>query len=66
VDPVPEPLFLRNPGSLMNRTQDPGLSAKNSDHKTTEADKYVNYDFPENEFYIEECRLLGCYTVWLL
>jgi hypothetical protein len=35
VDPVPDPLHLRNSGSAGNRTS--GSVARNSDHQTTDA-----------------------------
>jgi hypothetical protein len=37
VDPVPDPLLLRNSGSAGNRTQASGSVARNSDHLTTAA-----------------------------
>jgi hypothetical protein len=37
VDPVPDPLLLRKPGSAGNRTRTSGSVARNSDHYTTEA-----------------------------
>jgi hypothetical protein len=36
VDPVPDPLLLRNSGSAGNRTWSSGSTARNSDHWTTE------------------------------
>jgi hypothetical protein len=37
MDPVPDPLLLRESGSAGNRTRTSGSVAKNSDHYTTEA-----------------------------
>jgi hypothetical protein len=37
VDPVPEPMLLRNCGSPGNRTRTSGSVARNSGHWTTEA-----------------------------
>jgi hypothetical protein len=37
VDPVPDPLLLRNSGSAGNRTRTSGSVARNSDHQTAEA-----------------------------
>jgi hypothetical protein len=37
VDPVPDPLLLRESGSAGNRTRTSGSVARNSDHYTTEA-----------------------------
>jgi hypothetical protein len=37
VDPVPDPLLLRKPGSAGNRTRTSGSVARNSDYWTTEA-----------------------------
>jgi hypothetical protein len=37
VDPVPDPLLLRNSGSAGNRTWTSGSVARNSDHYTTKA-----------------------------
>jgi hypothetical protein len=37
MDPVPDPLLLRKPGSAGNRTRTSGSVARNSDHQTTEA-----------------------------
>jgi hypothetical protein len=37
VDPVPDPLLLRKPGSAENRTVTSGFVARNSDHYITEA-----------------------------
>jgi hypothetical protein len=38
VDPVPDPLLIRNCGSAENRTRTSGFVARNSDQGTTEAD----------------------------
>jgi hypothetical protein len=37
VDPVPDPLLLRNCGSAGNRTRNSGSAVVNTDHQTTEA-----------------------------
>jgi hypothetical protein len=42
VDPVPDPILLRNSGSAGNRTLTSGSVARNSDHQTTES---VNLTF---------------------
>jgi hypothetical protein len=43
VDPVPDPLFLRESGSAGNRTWTSGPVGRNSDHYTTEAGDALAY-----------------------
>jgi hypothetical protein len=43
VDPVPDPLHLRNSGNAGNRTRASGFVARNSDHQTTEAVNVLLY-----------------------
>jgi hypothetical protein len=40
MDPVPDPLLLRKPGSAENRSRTSGFVGMNDDHKTTEAVKF--------------------------
>jgi hypothetical protein len=42
VDPVPDPLLLRNSDSAKNRTRTSGSVASNSDHQTTGAVIYID------------------------
>jgi hypothetical protein len=52
VDPVPDPLLLRNPGSAGNRTRASGSVARNTDHLTTEAVS-VQPKFNKVRYYVQ-------------
>jgi hypothetical protein len=43
VDPVPDPLLLRKPGSAGNRTRTSGFVGRNSDQSTTETVKNLPF-----------------------
>jgi hypothetical protein len=57
MDPVPDPLLLRQSGSAGNRTRTSGSIARNSDHKTTEP-VYIHY-IKEKKFKSKAIRVTG-------
>jgi hypothetical protein len=52
VDPVPDPLLLRESGKAWNRTRTSGSVARNSDHETTEAVYFLLHNINKISSYL--------------
>jgi hypothetical protein len=55
MDPIPDPLFLKNSGTAENRTRDLWISSQQSDHWITEAVRSYQQQWKIYRYYNQFC-----------